>query len=51
LDYIRDVEQFVRIVQLKKAIDDVTPLLEETTRFVIEYGTSSSAGASTLTLE
>jgi len=44
LDYIRDVQQFVRIVQLKKVIDDVTPLLEETTLFVVKYGASSAAG-------
>ncbi|PPQ99530.1 hypothetical protein CVT24_005320 [Panaeolus cyanescens] len=44
LGYIEDVEQFARISQLKKCIDDVWPLIEETTNFIIQLVNMSKAG-------
>jgi len=37
LGYIEDVKQFSRLAQLKQAIRDVTPLMEETTNFIVEF--------------
>jgi hypothetical protein len=36
LGYIQDVKQFARLAQLKQAIKDVTPLMEDTTNFIVE---------------
>ena len=36
LGYIEDVKQFARLAQLKQAIRDVTPLMEDTTNFIVE---------------
>jgi hypothetical protein len=35
--YIEDVKQFARLAQLKQAITDVTPLMEDTTNFIVEF--------------
>ena len=37
LGYIEDVKQFARLAQLKQAILDVTPLMEDTTNFIVEF--------------
>ncbi len=37
LGCIEDVKQFARLAQLKQAIKDVTPLMEDTTNFIVEY--------------
>ncbi|RXW24196.1 hypothetical protein EST38_g1638 [Candolleomyces aberdarensis] len=37
LSYISDVEQFARIAQLKKALEDVRPLMEETANFILRF--------------
>jgi hypothetical protein len=37
LGYIEDVKQFARLAQLKQAIKDVTPLMEDTTNFIVEF--------------
>jgi glycogen debranching enzyme len=37
LGYIEDVKQFARLAQLKQAIRDVTPLIEDTTDFIVEF--------------
>lgn len=37
VDYIGDIQQFARLVQLKTAIEDIQPLLEKTTNFIIQY--------------
>jgi len=37
LGYIEDVKQFARLAQLKQAIRDVTPLMEDTTNFIVEF--------------
>jgi hypothetical protein len=37
LGYIEDVKQFAHISQLKQAIKEVTPLMEETTNFIVEF--------------
>jgi len=37
LGYIEDVKQFARLAQLKQAIIDVTPLMEDTTNFIVEF--------------
>lgn len=44
LGYIADVQQFARLVQLKTAIEDVIPLLEDTTNFIIKYTSRSETG-------
>jgi len=36
LGYIEDVNQFARVAQLKQAIRDVTPLIEDTTNLITE---------------
>ena len=36
LGYIEDIKQFARLAQLKQAIRDVTPLMEDTTNFIVE---------------
>jgi hypothetical protein len=37
LSYIEDVEQFARLHQLKKALEEVIPLMDDTTNFIIKY--------------
>ena len=37
LGYIKDVKQFARLAQLKQAIREVTPLMEDTTNFIVEF--------------
>jgi len=37
LGYIEDVKQFARLTQLKQAIRDVTPLMENTSNFIVEF--------------
>ena len=37
LGYIEDVEQFVRLPQLKKAIEEVWPLMEKTMNIILMY--------------
>jgi len=37
LGYIEDVKQFARLAQLKQAIKDVAPLMEDTTNFIVEF--------------
>jgi hypothetical protein len=44
LSYIEDVEQFARLPQLKKAIEEVWPLMEETTNIVLKYTSRGGAG-------
>jgi hypothetical protein len=44
LGYIEDVEQFARLVQLKKAIEEVQPLMEDTANFILMYTSRSGAG-------
>ena len=43
VDYIQDVQQFVKAGQLKQAIQDVRPLMEDTSNFIIKH-TSDGAG-------
>jgi len=44
LSYIEDVEQFARLPQLKKAIEEVRPLMEKTTNIVLKYTSRGGAG-------
>ena len=37
LGYIEDVQQFARLGQLKQAIKDVKPLMEDTTNLIVEF--------------
>ncbi|EAU80678.2 HNWD1 [Coprinopsis cinerea okayama7 len=37
LGYIEDVEQFARLAQLKRALEDIRPLMEDTTNFILKY--------------
>jgi hypothetical protein len=45
LGYVQDVEQFTRLTQLKRAIEDIRPLVEDTANFIVTY--SASDGIST----
>jgi hypothetical protein len=45
LGYIQDVEQFARLGQLKHAIEEVQPFMEDTTNFIVEF-TSDGEGVS-----
>jgi hypothetical protein len=47
LGYIEDVKQFARLSQLKQAIKDVTPLMEDTTNFIVEL-TCDGQGSSSV---
>ena len=38
--YMEDVEQFARLEELKEAIKNVQPLVEETTNFVLKYSST-----------
>jgi C4-dicarboxylate-specific signal transduction histidine kinase len=44
ITYIEDVEQFARIVQLKKAMEDIRPLIEDTTNFILRYTSRTGTG-------
>jgi hypothetical protein len=37
LGYIEDVEQFVKVEQLKDAMEEVRPLMEDTAKFIVKY--------------
>lgn len=50
LSYISDVQQFAKLVQLKTAIEDVQPLLGDTTNFIIQYTSHSAIGIHLLTI-
>ena len=47
LGYIKDVKQFVRLSQLKRALEDLRPLIEDTTNFIVQF-TSYGQGPSSL---
>ena len=47
LGYIEDVKQFARLGQLKLALKDLTPLIEDTTNFIVRF-TSHRQGPSSL---
>ena len=47
LGYIEDVKQFVRLSQLKRALEDLRPLIEDTTNFIVQF-TSHGQGPSSL---
>ena len=49
LGYIEDVKQFTRLGQLKLALEEVTPLIEDTTNFIVKF-TSDGQGPSSLIL-
>ena len=49
LGYIEDVKQFARLGQLKLALKEVTPLIEDTTNFIVKF-TSDGQGPSSLIL-
>lgn len=42
--YIEDVEQFARLQQLKKTIEEVYPLIEETQNFILLLTSRSGTG-------
>lgn len=44
LSFIGDVEQFARIAQLKKALEDVRPLMEETANFILRFVNRTRTG-------
>ncbi|KAF6750537.1 hypothetical protein DFP72DRAFT_817605 [Ephemerocybe angulata] len=37
LSFILDVQQFARLAQLKRALEDVRPLMQDTTNFILKY--------------
>ncbi|TFK18865.1 WD40 repeat-like protein [Coprinopsis marcescibilis] len=37
LGFIEDVEQFARLVQLKRALEDIRPLMEDTANFILKF--------------
>jgi hypothetical protein len=41
IHYIEDIEQFARVSQLKKAMEDICSLIEETTNFTLRYTSRS----------
>ena len=47
LGYVEDVKQFVRLSQLKWALGDLRPLIEDTTNFIVRF-TSNGQGPSSL---
>ena len=47
LGYIEDVKQFARLSQLKRALEDLTSLIEDTTNFIVRF-TSNGQGPSSL---
>lgn len=42
LGFIEDVEQFARLAQLKKAIEDIRPLMENASALIIKSYTRGS---------
>jgi hypothetical protein len=44
LGYVEDVEQFARLEGLKTAIEDVRPLVEATTNFVLKTSSRGELG-------
>jgi hypothetical protein len=44
LGYIEDVEQFARLPQLKKAIEEVRPLIEKTMNIVLKSNSRRETG-------
>ena len=42
--YVEDVEQFARLVELKEALKNIRPLVEETTNFVLKYSSTGELG-------
>ena len=44
IGYVEDVEQFARLEELKGAIKNVRPLVEETTNFVLKYSSAGELG-------
>ena len=47
LSYIEDVKQFARLGQLKLALKEVKPLIEDTTNFIVHFK-SNGQGPSSL---
>ncbi|KAF9459713.1 WD40-repeat-containing domain protein [Collybia nuda] len=45
LGYIEDVEQFARLYQLRKSIEEVRPLMEDTANFILMFTSRSSSSA------
>lgn len=45
LGYVEDIEQFARISQLRGAIEDMQPLLEDTANFILRYTSRSGIEA------
>jgi hypothetical protein len=39
-----DVEQFSELAQLKKAIEEIRPLVEDTTNFIVEISSRNKIG-------
>lgn len=46
LGYIEDVEQFARLYQLKRSIEEIRPLMEDTTNFILMFTNRSGTGMS-----
>lgn len=44
LGYIEDVEQFARLYQLRKSIEEVRPLMEDTANFILMFTSRSNTG-------
>jgi hypothetical protein len=47
LGYVQDVEQFARLRELKRAIKDMEPLVEDTTKFIEGYASRGELGMPT----
>jgi len=47
LGYVEDVEQFARLHELKRAIKDMEPLVEDTTKFIVGYASRAELGMPT----
>jgi len=45
LDYAANVGQFARLPQLKKTLEQLRPLVEDTTNFILRYSNRSRSGA------
>ena len=50
LGYIEDVKQFARLGQLKLALKEVTPLIEDTTNFIVKFTSDRSVITDTFQL-
>jgi hypothetical protein len=44
LTYVVDVEQFAELAQLKNAIEEIRPLVEDTTNFIVEISSRGKIG-------